>query len=157
MNYNQHMIYLAADHRGFQLKEAIKKMLHDQKYPMEDMGAFQYDEMDDYVDFARIALEKMADDPEVHRGIFICGSGHGMNIVADKYKEIRAVLGYNRYVAVQGRQHEDANVLILASDWVKDKEAEVIVNDWLTAEFAGEERHVRRLKKIEAIEVKNFM
>lgn len=150
------MIYFAADHRGFELKEAIKKMLQDQKYPVEDVGAFQYDGADDYVDFAKLALEKMADNPEAHRGILICGSGHGMNIVADKYKGIRAVLGYNRYVAVQGRQHEDANVLILASDWVKEKEAIAIVNDWLGAEFAGEERHVRRLKKISEIEKKNF-
>ncbi len=150
------MIYLAADHRGFQLKEAIKKMLQDQKYPTEDMGAFRYDQTDDYVDFAKKALEKMADDPEVHKGIFICGSGHGMNIVADKYKEMRAVLGFNRYAAVQGRQHENANVLVLASDWVKEKEAIIIVNDWLTAEFAGEERHLRRLIKIVEIEKKNF-
>ena len=150
------MIYLAADHRGFVLKEALKQLLINQKYPVEDMGAFRFDEADDYVDFARAALEKMADDPEVHRGIFICGSGHGMNIVADKYKEIRAAMGFNRYVAVQSRQHENANVLILAADWVKEKEARDIVSDWLNAEFTAEDRHVRRLMKITEIEKKNF-
>ena len=150
------MIYLAADHRGFALKEALKQMLINQKYPVEDMGAFRFDEADDYVDFAGAALEKMTDDPGVHRGIFICGSGHGMNIVADKYKEIRAAMGFNRYVAVQSRQHENANVLILAADWVKEKEARDIVSDWLSAEFTGEDRHVRRLMKITEIEKKNF-
>ena len=150
------MIYLAADHRGFALKEQLKQMLINQKYPVEDMGAFRFDEADDYVDFARAALEKMADDPGVHRGIFICGSGHGMNIVADKYKEIRAAMGFNRYVAVQSRQHENANVLILAGDWIKEREARDIVFDWLSAEFTSEERHVRRLTKITEIEKKNF-
>ena len=150
------MIYLAADHRGFALKEQLKQMLISQKYPVEDMGAFRFDETDDYVDFAKAALSKIADDPGVHRGIFICGSGHGMNIVADKYKEIRAAMGFNRYVAVQSRQHENANVLILAADWIKEKEARDIVSDWLSAEFTSEERHVRRLMKITEIEKKNF-
>lgn len=150
------MIYLAADHRGFQLKEALKRVLLNQDLPVQDMGAFSFDKSDDYVDFACAALEKILDNPGLHKGIFICGSGHGMNMVADKYKNIRAAMGFNRYVAVQSRQHENANVLILAADWVKEKEVEDIVSDWLNAEFITEERHVRRLKKINAIEDKNF-
>jgi len=150
------MIYLAADHRGFQLKEQLKLALIDQKYPVEDMGALKYDENDDYVDFAKAAIEKIRDNPGLHKGIFICGSGHGMNMVADKYKGIRAIMAYNSYVAVQSRQHEDANVLILGADWVKEKEAQTIVSDWLNAEFASEERHMRRLKKISEIERENF-
>ena len=150
------MIYLAADHRGFQLKESLKQVLLNQDLSVQDMGAFSFDESDDYVDFARFALEKIIDNPGLHKGIFICGSGHGMNIVADKYKEIRAAMGFNRYVAVQSRQHENTNVLILAADWVKEKEAEDIVSDWLNAEFTSEKRHERRLKKIEEIEDKNF-
>lgn len=150
------MIYLAADHRGFQLKETLKRVLLNQNLPVQDMGALSFDESDDYVDFARAALEKIIDNPGFHKGIFICGSGHGMNMVADKYRDIRAAMGFNRYVAVQSRQHENANVLILAADWVKEKEAEDIVSDWLNAEFTTEERHVRRLKKINAIEDKNF-
>ena len=150
------MIYFAADHRGFQLKEALKQVLLNQDLSVQDMGAFSFDESDDYVDFARFALEKIIDNPGLHKGIFICGSGHGMNIVADKYKEIRAAMGFNRYVAVQSRQHENTNVLILAADWVKEKEAEDIVSDWLNAEFTSEKRHERRLKKIEEIEDKNF-
>lgn len=150
------MIYLAADHRGFQLKEMLKLTLVDLKYPIEDMGALRYDENDDYVDFAKAAIEKIIDNPGLHKGIFICGSGHGMSIVADKYKGIRSALGFNRYVAVQSRQHEDVNVLVLAADWVKEKEARDIVSDWLGAEHAGEDRHVRRLMKISEIEKKNF-
>jgi len=150
------MIYFAADHRGFHLKEVLKATLIEQGHPVEDVGAFRFDKDDDYVDFAKVALEKMKDNPGLHRGIFICGSGHGMNIVADKYKYIRAVMGYNRYVAVQSREHENANVLILAADWVKEQEASDILFDWLGVEFASEERHLRRLTKIAEIEHKNF-
>lgn len=150
------MIYLAADHRGFQLKETLKQILERQGYPVTDMGAFQYDKTDDYVDFAKAALDKIADNPRLHKGILICGSGHGMDIVANKYKDMRAVIGFNRYVAVQSRQHENANVLVLAADWLKEEEAYSIVSDWLGAEFNAEDRHIRRLKKLEDIETKNF-
>ena len=150
------MIYLAADHRGFQLKENLKQVLLNQDLSVQDMGAFSFDDSDDYVDFASAALKNIMENPGLHKGIFICGSGHGMNMVADKYRGIRAAMGFNRYVAVQSRQHENANVLILAADWVKEKEAEDIVSDWLNAEFTGEERNIRRLKKISGIEDKNF-
>lgn len=150
------MIYFAADHRGFDLKEKLKLMLISQEYPVEDMGAIEFDKNDDYVDFASLAASKIMDNPALHKGIFICGSGHGMDIVANKFRGIRAVMGYNRYVAVQSREHENANVLILASDYVKDREAEDIVFDWLKSDFSEDERHVRRLKKLDELEEKNF-
>lgn len=150
------MIYLAADHRGFQLKEALKQFLIEQHYDVEDIGAYEYEENDDYADFACKAVEQMLQDPAVNKTILLCGSGHGMNIVADKYRGARAALGFNRYVAVQSREHDDANVLVLAADWIKESEAKDIVFDWLNSQFSGEERHARRLEKIEEIEEKNF-
>jgi len=150
------MIYLAADHRGFQLKEEIKKYLLEQKYEVEDVGALNYDKDDDYVDFARAASEKIIQDPAVNKGIFICGSGHGIDIVANKHRGLRAVLCFNADVAKQSREHEDANVLVLASDWLDLEEAKKIVAVWLETKFSGEERHIRRLGKIEEIEEKNF-
>ena len=150
------MIYLAADHRGFQLKEAIKKLLSQQGTPCEDMGAFSYDAADDYVDFAAAAAEKIAASPAEHKGIFICGSGHGVDIVANKFKGVRATLAWNPQLAAQSRKHDDANVLILSADWLDDAQAKEIVLVWLGAQFSGEDRHVRRLKKIEEIENKNF-
>ena len=150
------MIYLAADHRGFGLKEELKKFLINQEYEVEDVGPFSFKETDDYVDYAKTAIEKVLVDPVVNKAILICGSGHGMNMAADKYKGIRAALCYNRYVAVQSREHENVNVLVLASDWVKETEAKDIVYDWLNTAFASEERHIRRIKKIEEIEEKNF-
>lgn len=150
------MIYLASDHRGFKLKEELKKYLVEHGFGVEDVGAFVYDKTDDYVDFARVACEKIVQNPSAHRGIFLCGSGHGVDIVANKYKGIRAALCFNRQVAAQSREHDDANVLALAADWVSPEEVKDIVTVWLGKSFSGEERHVRRLNKIGEIEESNF-
>lgn len=128
----------------------------EQGFETEDVGAFDYNKDDDYVDFARDASEKIAENPSLHKGIFVCGSGHGMDMVANKFKGIRAALVFNREVAAQSREHEDANVLVLASDWPKDAEAKDLVTIWLGKQFDGAERNIRRLKKIEEIEERNF-
>ncbi len=150
------MIYLAADHRGLKLKEAIKKFLEDEDLSFEDVGAFIYEEKDDYVDFAKTALEKIGADIKNNKGVFLCGSGHGMDMVANKYKGMRSAMAFNTEVAIQSREHEDANVLVLASDWLEEDEATEIVKIWLETPFTGEERHVRRLKKMGEIEQNNF-
>ena len=150
------MLYLATDHRGFKLKEELKKYLLEQNFEAEDVGAFAYDQDDDYVDFAREASEKIAENPSLHKGIFICGSGHGMDMVANKFKGLRAALVFNREIAAQSREHEDANVLVLASDWLEDMEAKDLVTVWLGKSFNGAERNIRRLKKTEEIEEINF-
>lgn len=150
------MIYLAADHRGFQLKEELKKYLLEQGFEIEDVGAFAYNKDDDYVDFALAAAQKIAENPALHKGVFICGSGHGMDMVANKFKGIRAALVFNPEVAVQSREHEDANVLILASDWLEPEKAKDLVTIWLGKQFDGAERNIRRLGKVGEIEKKNF-
>ena len=111
--YYASMIYVAADHRGFQLREELKKYLVNQGYEIEDVGALTYDETDDYVDFAAAAAEKMAGNPGDNRGIFVCGSGHGMDMAANKFPAVRAALSVSKEQAIQSREHEDSNVLIL--------------------------------------------
>lgn len=150
------MLYLAADHRGFQLKEAIKRFLTERSVAFEDVGAAAYAEGDDYVDFAVAAAEEIAANPLEHKGIFLCGSGHGVDMVANKFRGIRAALCWNRDVAKQSREHEDANVLVLPTDWLDEQAAEEIVIAWSGTDFSNEERHVRRLEKIKEIEQKNF-
>lgn len=152
----RNMIYLAADHRGFLLKEELKKFLVDSGFEVKDTGAFSYDKADDYVDFSRDAAEEIVKSPESNRGVFICGSGHGMAITADKFKGLRSALVFNKEVAVQSREHENSNSLVLAADWISPQEAKEITLVWLKTPFSGEERHVRRLKKIEEIEQRNF-
>ena len=150
------MIYLAADHRGFPLKEIVEVFLADEGYEYEDVGADHLDPEDDYVDFALDAAKKIAENPETHRGIFICGSGHGMDIVANRFHGIRAALCFNADVARQSREHEDSNVLVLPADWLTPDQEYEIFTTWLETKFSGEERHVRRMKKIKEIEERNF-
>ena len=149
------MIYLAADHRGFALKEALKPFLANQGYEVKDFGALTLDIADDYPDFASAAVEALVLDPE-GVAILSCGSGHGMDMLANKYKGIRSALAFNAHVAKQSREHENSNVLVLPSDWMKETEAKDIVKIWLAAEFTDDERHRRRLQKILEIEKINF-
>lgn len=150
------MIYLGADHRGFQLREELKKYLTQQGHEVEDLGAFGYDQTDDYPDFVIAVAEKVAENPSAHKGILICGSGHGADIVANKFKGVRAALCFNPQVAAQSREHEDANVLVLASDHIDEVEAKDIVLIWLGKQFDGAERNIRRLGKIREVEERNF-
>lgn len=152
----RYMIYLGTDHRGLQLKEELKKFLAEQGFEAEDLGAFEYNKDDDYPDFAATVASKVAENLSVHKGILLCGSGHGVDIVANKFKGIRAALCFNPQVAAQSREHEDANVLVLASDWLESAEAKDIVTVWLGKSFSGEERHIRRINKIREIEERNF-
>ncbi|MBI3627266.1 MAG: RpiB/LacA/LacB family sugar-phosphate isomerase [Candidatus Sungbacteria bacterium] len=148
-------IYLGADHRGFGLKEHVKAQLTEAGYDVRDIGAAQIDVADDYPDFAIIALEALSQDLK-NRAILICGSGHGMDMIANKFSGVRAALCFNTAVAKQSREHEDANVLVLASDWVKEQEAWNIIEIWLETEYGKAERNERRLRKIKEIEEKHF-
>src|SRR3989344_8011263 len=150
------MIYIGADHRGFRLKDALKKHLSDGNTPFEDLGAVMYDEGDDYVDFAEAVAERVSGNPCEHKGILICCSGHGMDMVANKFPAVRAALSVSKEQAVQSREHEDSNILVLPSDMVREAHAKDIVDAWLVAKFSKGERHKRRLKKIKDIEIRNF-
>lgn len=150
------MLYLGADHRGYRLKEALKAYLVDAGYDVRDMGALELDIADDYPDFAKAAVETLRGNMDHNKAILICGSGHGMDMLANKYKGMRAALCFNTGVAKQSREHEDANVLVLPSDWLKEQEVMEIVKIWLDTDFDGAERNVRRLEKMKEVEEKNF-
>lgn len=150
------MIYIGADHRGFKLKEEVKKYIIEQGFEAEDLGAFEYDKNDDYPDFALAVAAKVAEKPEAYKGILVCGSGHGVDIVANKFRGVRAALCFNCQVAAQSRGHEDANVLVLASDWLDAALAKDIISVWLGKSFDGADRNIRRLEKVRKIEENNF-
>jgi ribose 5-phosphate isomerase B len=141
-------IHLAADHRGFEFKESVKKWLQENSYEVIDAGAEEYIGDDDYVDYATKALKNFSDDDQA---ILFCGSGHGMDIVANRYKNVRAILGFNLEVVKQGRQHENANVLVVPTDWLNHEELITRIKAFLETEFSNEERHVRRLQKIDSL------
>ena len=143
------MIYLGADHRGFQLKEEIKKFLAEKKYQFEDMGNFAYDPSDDYTDFAKLVAQKVSEKPEERKGVLICGSGVGGDITANKFQGVRSALADDIATAKQSREHDDANVLSLPANEVGFELAKQILETWLTTPFSNGEKYKRRIDKME--------
>jgi ribose 5-phosphate isomerase B len=145
-------IALGSDHAGFEYKRRIDELLKSLGVQYVDMGAYS-EEPSDYVDYAVKVSEAVASG-QVDFGILICGSGVGMTIAADKVPGIRAALCGDTYTARMCREHNDANVLVLAERVIGVELALDIVREWLHTPFSGEERHVRRLEKIHNIEEK---
>lgn len=143
-------VFLAADHAGFLRKEEIKNLLLSKKWPITDLGPAEFDPADDYPDFGDKVVEEVKRGRGV--GILICDTGIGMDILANKHRGIRASLCSNAFMAKRARQHNDANILVLGEDVSDWATTEQIVMTWLLTPFSGEERHVRRLKKIEEME-----
>lgn len=144
-------IFLASDHRGFNLKESLKKKLIEGNYLVEDLGNDQLDPGDDYVDFAKKVGEKVVSNQD-SLGILLCGSGAGMDMAANKIEGIRAALAFDSIRAKQARLHENANIISLPADILDEEKAWSIVKVFLTTPFSKIPRHIRRLKKISELE-----
>ncbi len=143
-------IYIGADHRGFALKEQLKKYLAREGYEVVDKGNAQYDAEDDYPDYAKEVAEQVSGAPDA-RGILICGSGAGVAIVANKFKGIRAATITHAEQARMARSDEDINILALPADFLDEKTAQEIVQVFLTTAFSAAERHLRRIAKISSL------
>ncbi|MCL4406278.1 MAG: RpiB/LacA/LacB family sugar-phosphate isomerase [Patescibacteria group bacterium] len=146
------VIYIGADHRGFNLKESLKVFLKDLGYTVVDEGNAVLDPNDDYPDFAAKLSKEAAIDPDNRRGILVCGSGVGVDVVANKFKNIRSALITSPDQAYMSRNDDDTNVLSLAADITDDQTSKKIVSVWLQTPFSGEEKHRRRIQKIKDIE-----
>ena len=138
-------IALGADHRGFALKEELKRWLAARGHEVIDLGPASADRID-YPDYAFKVADAVARH-QADRGILICSTGIGMCIAANKVLGIRAALADSVRLARLSREHNDANVLCLGADFVSAAEARRIVGVWLRAEFAGG-RHARRVRKL---------
>jgi ribose 5-phosphate isomerase B len=138
-------IYLAADHRGFNLKEIAKQYLSTTPNQITDCGATVYNPDDDFIDFGQAALNQVNEDD---RAILFCGSGHGMDMLANRYKHIRAILGFNQDVVKQGREHENANVLVIPADWLKAEDLPAYIDTFLTTPASENPRYTNRLTKL---------
>lgn len=148
------MIYLGADHRGFKLKERIKVWLKEWGEKYEDMGNVSYDKDDDYPDYVSKVAEAVSEGRG--RGIVICGSGVGVSFVANKYKGVRSMIGFNKEQVGHGVEWDQVNVLSLAANHFTDEQAKEMVEVFLKTEFGQEERFLRRSDKIKKIENINF-
>jgi ribose 5-phosphate isomerase B len=141
-------IAIGSDHgKGFELKEKMIAFLKEKGYEVEDKGTYT-PESCDYPDFARPVAEDVAAG-KADKGIVICTTGIGVSITANKVKGIRCALCFNEEMAELTRLHNDSNVLALRAAVVSEEMAKKIAMIWLTTEFSGEERHARRIRKIE--------
>lgn len=143
-------IAFGCDHAGFPLKASILKFLKDAGSEVVDFGTFSEAPVD-YPDFVRAVCEAILRG-DCGEGILLCGSGVGASVAANKFPGIRAALCHDTYSGHQSREHDNCNVLCMGPRIIGDKLALEIVNAWIHARFTGEERHVRRLAKVQAIE-----
>ena len=140
-------IVIGADHRGFSLKEHLKKVIDD-RVEWIDVGA--YDNRDsDYPDFSYNVVQAM-DKGEADKGVLICGSGVGMAIAANRFKGIYAALVWDEKVARMSIEHDKANVLVLPSDFINEQQAEAMIKVWLDTSFRGG-KYQRRIDKIDEL------
>ena len=138
-------IFISSDHAGFKLKEEIKSHLSKKKLSFQDLGPFNDDRVD-YPDYAhKVARKVKANKSNV--GILVCGSGMGMNIAANRHKNIRAAQCFNLKSTKLSRLHNDANIITLGSRLLTKKLALNCVNTFLNTKFEGG-RHSKRIKKI---------
>lgn len=150
------MIYIAGDHGGFEFKELIKKYFKKNKILFIDFGPFKFDLKDDYPDFAKLVADKISKNPKRDVGILFCRSGQGVNILANKYKNVRGALVWETKDAMKSRQDNLTNVLSIPVDYISKTLAFKIIKIWLKTPMGRIPKHVRRVKKITEIEKENF-
>lgn len=143
-------VAIGSDHEGFSLKNGLIERLR-KKYSIKDLGAYTFDPDDDYPDFADAVASEVASG-RITRGILVCGSGVGACIAANKIPGARACLCQDTYSARQGVEHDDMNVLCLGALVTGIELAAELAITFLNAHFSNEERHLRRLEKVNAME-----
>ncbi|MGC9603125.1 MAG: RpiB/LacA/LacB family sugar-phosphate isomerase [Minisyncoccia bacterium] len=148
------LIYIGADHRGFELKDKLKNFLKLRGYTVVDLGDEKHDENDDYPLFAIRVAKQVSQEFETAKGILICGSGVGVSVVANKFMHIRAALASSPDQAYDSRNEDDTNILALGANYLDEEAAKKIVLTWLETPYAGEERLQRRLEEISRLEEK---
>lgn len=143
-------VYIASDHAGFELKETLMHFLTDHGYAVEDMGPFVYEQGDDYPDYCT-PLAKRVVREEGSFGIVIGYSGQGEAVASNRVRGARAAVYYGvaTEILTLSRQHNDANILSIGAHFVSSEEATSAVLLWLSASFSNEERHQRRIEKLD--------
>lgn len=143
-------VFLASDHAGFDLKNLLVEFLRSEGHEVEDMGPHTLNTTDDYPDLVRPLAEKVAQNKGTF-GIVLGMSGQGEAMVANRIKGVRAAVYYgnNSEIITLSRQHNDANVLSLAAGFLAEDVAKDAVRIWLDTPFSSEDRHNRRIQKID--------
>lgn len=147
------MIYIGSDHAGFELKEKLIPLLKEWGHEVEDKGTFEMNPTDDYPDFVRPVAEEISKNPEA-RGIVLGGSGQGEAICANRFKNVRAFTYYAPSrggvdIIKDSRDHNNSNIISLGARFLSEEEVKSAVKLWLETPFSGDERHVRRIQKLD--------
>jgi len=147
-------IYIGSDHAGFELKEKLIPFLRELGHEVEDKGAYSLNLQDDYPDFVIPVAQAIANDPEHSRGIVLGGSGQGEAICANRFKGVRAFEYYTPSrgevsIVEDSRSHNNSNIISLGARFISEEEARAAVKLWLETPFSGDERHVRRITKLD--------
>jgi ribose 5-phosphate isomerase B len=135
------------------MKQRLLEVLDRMDCTVLDLGAYEYDALDDYPDFA-VKVGEAIRNGSADRAIFICGSGVGASIAANKMEGVRAAVCHDAYSAKQGVMHDDMNVLCLGGRIIGEELAAVLAEAFVNATFTAEERHLRRLEKIRRLEAR---
>lgn len=145
-------IYISSDHAGFVLKGEIINFLQDRGFDVIDCGPDKYDQYDDYPDYVSITARYVSNEKD-SKGIVIGFSGQGEAMMANRFPNVRSAVFYGgpKHILTLSREHNDANVLSLGSHFVTTEDAKKSVLLWLSTNFSGEERHMRRIKKIDTV------
>lgn len=155
-------IFFGTDHAGFQLKSKLIPFVKDLGFEVFDKGAYEYNDDDDYPDFIIPVAKEVSNDSNDSRGVIIGGSGQGEAMAASRFPGIRAVVYYGESAPIPNgdepsvltsiiklsREHNDSNILSLGARFITEEEAKVAVKVWLQTPFSGEEKHKRRIEKI---------
>ncbi len=148
-------IFIGTDHAGYEMKEELKTYLGDLGHDIFDKGAYELNEADDYPDFISLVAEGVVatapESEDVVRGIVLGGTGTGEAIEANRLLGIRTVAYYGgpKEIVTLARQHNDANILSLGARFINLEEAKEAVKVFLETPFSGDERHIRRIVKLD--------
>ncbi len=147
-------LLLASDHAGFELKNKVKDFLVSEGFQVEDMGAQAFNPNDDYPKIMIPVAMRVVNDPDNTKAIIFGKSGQGEAMVANRFPGVHAVVyyGHNPEIIRLSRQHNDANILSIGAGFINESEAVEAVKLWISTQFTGEERHVRRLEQTDNIE-----
>ncbi|MCE9548816.1 RpiB/LacA/LacB family sugar-phosphate isomerase [Candidatus Nomurabacteria bacterium] len=157
-------IFIGTDHAGYVLKERLVTLLRAQGHEVLDKGAFSYNETDDYPDFVVPVAREVSHDPNNARGIIMGATGQGEAIAANKFPHVRAVVYYGKAksvvddeadIIIRSRDHNNSNILSLGARYLTEESMMSAVNTWLNTPYGEGERHVRRLAKIDKINIRD--
>lgn len=151
MNNTKGTIAFGADHAGFAMKNELMSFLKNEGYEVIDHGAYSLDPSDDFTDFVAKVAREVSRHPDMLRGIVLGGTGTGEAIVCNRFPSVRAAVYYGGNVDIVdlSREHNDANILSLGARFINIEEAKMVVLKWLNTDFSEDERHIRRIQKID--------